>query len=189
MRVNLARNDCLCCPTVALPRFRRQSPRTRSNPAWILGRGVIMVPQWLAGVAGRRPNGKRRVVISRPRSLSRPFWPIRRFPCRRRPRADPPEAIIGPCVRNRVSVFIRSPNMDCLRIRTLSATCLVLALLMALGGCSGDRRGRSHRDSDRRPSQRYERHDDDRRGDRQDGRRHEDQQRHSGRDQRHRDAR
>jgi len=78
--------------------------------------------------------------------------------------------------------------MNCLRIRALSATCLVLALLMALAGCSGDRRGRSHRDSDRH-SQRYERRGDDRRGERQDGRRHEDQQRHSGHDQRDRDAR
>lgn len=78
--------------------------------------------------------------------------------------------------------------MDCLRIRTLLATWLGLAMLMALAGCSGDRREHSSRDLHRYP-QRYERNDDDRRGERRDGDRHEDQERRSGHDRRDRDAR
>ena len=78
--------------------------------------------------------------------------------------------------------------MSCSGIRTLLAVPLLLAMLTALAGCSGDRREHSPRYPDRHP-QRYERRDDDRGGERRDGDRREDQERPSGHDRRDRDAR
>ena len=79
--------------------------------------------------------------------------------------------------------------MSCSGIRTLLAVPLLLAMLTALAGCSGDRRERSHRHPDRYP-ERYERHDDDRRyGEQRDGDRHEDRERPSDHDRGDRDKR
>ena len=80
--------------------------------------------------------------------------------------------------------------MSYLRIRTLFAASLLLAMLMALAGCGGDSREHSRGDRDRYP-QRYERHDDHRyeerhdggrREERHDSDRHEDHESHSGHD-------
>ena len=71
--------------------------------------------------------------------------------------------------------------MSYLRIRTLLAAWLLLAMLMALTGCGGDSREHYRGDRDRYP-QRSERHDDDRRMERHDGDRHEDRESHSGHD-------
>lgn len=93
--------------------------------------------------------------------------------------------------RGRGSVVnpFKEADMSCLRIRTLFTVPLLLAMLMAFAGCSGDRRERSHRHPDRYP-ERYERHDDDRRyGEQRDGDWHEDRERPSGRDRRDRDKR
>ena len=75
--------------------------------------------------------------------------------------------------------------MRYLRIRTLFAAPLLLAMLMALAGCSGDRGESRHPD---RYPQRYERRDNDRR-ERYDGDRHKDQEKHSDHDRSNRDAR
>jgi hypothetical protein len=67
--------------------------------------------------------------------------------------------------------------MSNLKIRTILAASFVLTLLMALTGCSDDRRGHVRED-------RFDRHDDHRYVERHDYDRHEDRESHYGRDRR-----
>jgi len=78
--------------------------------------------------------------------------------------------------------------MSYLRIGTLAGTSVVLAMLLALTGCGGDRREHVRPHEERRP-ERYERRDSDRHEERRDIDRREDRGRPSGHERGNRDER